>query len=62
LILTRRVGESLRISDDIVVTVLEVKGNQVKIGTDAPRHVPVVREEIRDRQPDREWKPGYPAR
>ena len=54
LILTRRVGESLRISDDIVVTVLEVKGNQVKIGTDAPRNVPVVREELLDRQPDRE--------
>ena len=50
LILTRRVGESLRISDDIVVTVLDVKGNQVKIGTDAPRDVAVVREELRDRQ------------
>ena len=50
LILTRRVGESLRISDDIVVTVLDVKGNQVKIGTDAPKDVSVVREEIRDRQ------------
>jgi carbon storage regulator len=49
LILTRRVGESLRIADDIVVTILEVKGNQVKIGTDAPKDVPVVREEIRDR-------------
>jgi carbon storage regulator len=54
LILTRRVGESLRISDDIVVTVLEVKGNQVRLGTDAPRDVPVVREEILGRQPDRE--------
>ena len=52
LILTRRVGESLRISDDIVVTVLEVKGNQVRIGTDAPRDVPVVREEILGRQPE----------
>jgi sRNA-binding carbon storage regulator CsrA len=41
-------------ADDIVVTVLEVKGNQVKIGTDAPRNVPVVREELLDRQPDRE--------
>ena len=49
LILTRRVGESLRIADDIVVTILEVKGNQVKIGTDAPKDIPVVREEIRDR-------------
>jgi carbon storage regulator len=54
LVLTRRVGESLRISDDIVVTVLEVKGNQVRIGTDAPRDVAVVREELLDRQPDRE--------
>ena len=54
LILTRRVGESLRIADDIVVTVVEVKGNQVKIGTDAPKDVPVVREEILGRRPDRE--------
>jgi carbon storage regulator len=52
LILTRRVGESLRIADDIVVTVLEVKGNQVKIGTDAPKDVAVVREEILDRDQD----------
>ena len=37
LILTRRVGESLMVGDDIVVTVLEVKGNQVRIGIDAPR-------------------------
>ena len=50
LILTRRVGESLRISDDIVVTVLEVRGNQVKIGTDAPRDVSVVREELLERE------------
>ena len=52
LILTRRIGESLRISDDIVVTILEVKGNQVKIGTDAPRDVSVVREQILGRQPE----------
>lgn len=52
LILTRRVGESLRIADDIVVTILEVKGNQVKIGTDAPKDVPVVREEILGREHD----------
>ena len=55
LILTRRVGESLRIADDIVVTILEVKGNQVKIGTDAPKDVPVVREEILGRDQ------GHPA-
>ena len=47
LILTRRVGESIIIGDDIVITVLGVKGNQVRIGTDAPKNVPVHREEIK---------------
>ncbi|MFO1436444.1 MAG: carbon storage regulator CsrA [Gammaproteobacteria bacterium] len=46
LILTRRVGESLRINDDITVTVLGIKGNQVRIGVDAPKSVAVHREEI----------------
>ncbi len=49
LILTRRVGETLMIGDDVKVTVLEVKGNQVRIGVDAPREVAVHREEIYDR-------------
>ncbi|RMD70385.1 MAG: carbon storage regulator [Gammaproteobacteria bacterium] len=49
LILTRRVGESLMIGDDVSVTVLGVKGNQVRIGVDAPRHVSVHREEIYQR-------------
>ncbi|EMR12936.1 carbon storage regulator [Methylophaga lonarensis MPL] len=49
LILTRRVGESLIIGDDIVVNVLGVKGNQVRIGVDAPKDVTVHREEIYDR-------------
>jgi carbon storage regulator len=49
LILTRRVGESLIIGDDVVVNVLGVKGNQVRIGIDAPKHVSVHREEIYDR-------------
>jgi carbon storage regulator len=49
LILTRRVGESLIIGDDVVVNVLSVKGNQVRIGIDAPKHVSVHREEIYDR-------------
>jgi carbon storage regulator len=50
LILTRRVGESLVIGDgEVTVTVLGVKGNQVRIGTKAPKHVSVHREEIYDR-------------
>lgn len=49
LILTRRVGETLMIGDDVTVTVLGVKGNQVRIGVNAPKHVSVHREEIYDR-------------
>ncbi|MAM71818.1 MAG: carbon storage regulator [Gammaproteobacteria bacterium] len=49
LILTRRVGETLMIGDDVTVTVLGVKGNQVRIGVNAPKDVAVHREEIYDR-------------
>jgi carbon storage regulator len=49
LILTRRVGEKLKIGASITVTVLAVKGNQVRIGVDAPKDVAVHREEIFDR-------------
>ncbi|WP_019528953.1 carbon storage regulator CsrA [Dasania marina] len=49
LILTRRVGESLKIGDDVTVTVLASKGNQIRIGIDAPRDVEVHREEIYER-------------
>lgn len=49
LILSRKVGESLIISDDMKVTVLGVKGNQIRIGVSAPREVAVHREEIYNR-------------
>lgn len=49
LILTRRVGEALMIGDDISISVLGVKGNQVRIGIDAPKEVAVHREEIFNR-------------
>ena len=49
LILTRRAGESLIIGDDVVINVLGIKGNQVRIGIDAPKDVSVHREEIYDR-------------
>ena len=66
LILTRRVGESLMIGDEVNVTVLGIRGNQVRIGVNAPKEVAVHREEIYDRiQQERTGEPGqddYPEK
>jgi carbon storage regulator len=61
LILTRRVGETVMIGDDVTVTVLGVKGNQVRIGVNAPRDVAVHREEIFERIKREEQEGGVPA-
>ena len=49
LILTRRIGETLMVGDEVTVTVLGVKGNQVRLGVNAPKDIAVHREEIYDR-------------
>lgn len=49
LILTRRVGETLMVGDDVVITVLGVKGNQVRIGINAPKEISIHREEVYNR-------------
>ena len=64
LILTRRVGETVMIGNEVTVTVLGVKGNQVRIGVNAPKDVAVHREEIYDRikrEEDQSGHSGAPA-
>jgi carbon storage regulator len=61
LILTRRVGEMLKIGDNVDVTILSVKGNQVRIGINAPKEVTVHREEIYSRiKEEQKPSPGLP--
>ena len=52
LVLTRRVNEKIRIGDDIIITLLGVRGNQYKVGIEAPKHISVHREEIWQRIQD----------
>lgn len=56
LIISRRVGESVVIGEDVLITVLRVKGNQVRLGVNAPKSIAVQREEISERN-----KPDAPA-
>jgi len=49
LILTRRIGEALKVGDDVSVTVLGIKGSQVRLGINAPKNVSVHREEVYDK-------------
>lgn len=51
LVLTRRINERIVIGDDVTVTVLEVRGDQVRLGIEAPRDVKVFREEVLQRDP-----------
>ena len=64
LILTRRVGETVMIGNEVTVTVLGVKGNQVRVGVNAPKDVAVHREEIYERikrEEDLDGRAGAPA-
>lgn len=62
LILTRRAGETVMIGSDVTITVLGVKGNQVRIGINAPKDVSVHREEIYERiQSEKTGESGAPA-
>lgn len=54
LVLTRAVGEKIRINDDIVITLLGMRGREFKVGIEAPRHVTVHREEIWQRLKDKQ--------
>jgi carbon storage regulator CsrA len=58
LILTRRVGETVMIGDEVTVTVLRVKGNQVRLGVNAPKSISVQREEIFHRIKRESAQPG----
>ena len=62
LVLTRRGGQSLRIGNDITVTVLEDRGRQVRLGIDAPKEIPVHREEVHERLRDAMGQDGESPR
>ena len=60
LILTRKITQTILIGDDVTVTVLEVKGERVRLGINAPRETPINRQEILDASPGRTTPPEVP--
>lgn len=50
LVLGRKTDESLILGDDIIITILGIEGDRVKVGIDAPRHITILRSEVRERQ------------
>ena len=65
LVLTRKVGDKLRIGDEIEIAVVDIRGNQVKLGISAPLSLPVLRAELKDRgaeapSGDRAGRPPWP--
>lgn len=61
LVLTRKVGQQIRIGEDVVVTVVRIQGDKVRLGIEAPPHVVVHREEVRQRLRAATDGPGTPA-
>ena len=61
LILARKVGEAIKIADEITIKVMEIKGGQVKIGVEAPHHVSIHRNEVYDRIVEENKKAGLKA-
>jgi carbon storage regulator len=55
LILTRKLGEKITIGNDVVIRVIEIKGSQIKLGIEAPKHIEVHREEIYERIKKENW-------
>ncbi len=62
LILTRRVGESIQIGDDIQIVLLAIKGNQIRIGIEAPKNIPIVRTELLDKAKAKDKNEIVPTR
>lgn len=61
LVLTRKINESLVIGDDVIITIVDIKGDKVRLGIEAPKEIPVARSEIAGSQMATRDKPKPPA-